>query len=363
MSTRRTLKLTTAAAPLRAGSWYPAKVLAAVPADPEGGTDAWTQLMKQGEFYDPRYGNFAIDAGTYTSIVENFQRLTKAVPGDYDHAFAENGNSRACGWVKELQVRGDELWGLVSWTDSAAAAIRAGEYRYISPEFTYDYVDEQGGHHGPALIAFGLTNRPFLEGMREVTLAVAASGAVILNTPAAAGTPTLEEPQVDLKKMALALGLAETASEDEILAAAAKLRDGAPGDVTLSKQDHDALLAAAAEGEAAKKQAHDTERNVVLTAAETELKIPPAHRPVWEAQFDRDPDGTKKLLAEMKPLPVTTLAGTTGGGKVDDGELPADAPRPARVHALAEAKMKATQGLSYVDAVRAADLEIDRPAV
>ena len=65
----------------------------------------------------------------------------------------------------------------------------------------------------------------------------------------------------------------------------------------------------------------------------------------------------------MQPLPVTTLAGTTGGGKVDAGELPADAPRPARVHALAEAKMKATQGLSYVDAVRAADLEIDRPAV
>ena len=66
-----------------------------------------------------------------------------------------------------------ELWADVEWTETAAGYIRAGEFRYISPEWDMDYRSEKTDTKiGPALLAIGLVNRPFLSGMAPVELPV-----------------------------------------------------------------------------------------------------------------------------------------------------------------------------------------------
>ena len=64
-----------------------------------------------------------------------------------------------------------ELWAEVHWTEAAAEYIRAEEFRYISPEFDLDYRSEKDDNRiGAALLAIGLTNRPFLNGMAAVEI-------------------------------------------------------------------------------------------------------------------------------------------------------------------------------------------------
>ncbi|TAD86534.1 MAG: hypothetical protein EAZ99_19870, partial [Alphaproteobacteria bacterium] len=47
------------------------------------------------------------------------------------------GNTRAHGWVVELQVRADGLWGRVEWTESGRDLVQSKAYRFSSPVFTH----------------------------------------------------------------------------------------------------------------------------------------------------------------------------------------------------------------------------------
>ena len=343
--------------------------LAAVPAtNDEGETvESWIQVLKTGEFYDPRYGDFVVTKETLDSIVENFDRLPLGVPGDYDHSFQMTGSSLASGWVRKIELREEEsLWTLVSWTSSAVDAIRAGEYRFISPEYTFDYIDERGEHHGPALLAFALTNRPFLEGMAEVTLAVekasAAGGSYLLASYRTATEPNTEkeESDVDLKKLARALRLSDDATEEEVLARAEELSSEAS--VTLSKEEHAELVAAAEAGKAAAQEAHEAKRETVLASAIREGKIPPAHKSVWARSYDSDPAGVSKEI-EGLPIILARKPDSSGTpGSTLPPEVRTDAPKSERVHALALAKQKDNPDLSYRDAVSAAYREVDDEA-
>lgn len=95
---------------------------------------------------------------------------------DYEHQTlnsAENGlPAPAAGWFHALEWReGAGLFATdVRWTERAKAMITAGEYRYLSPVFSYD---QKTGevlelHH------VGLTNFPALDGMASLPALAAA---------------------------------------------------------------------------------------------------------------------------------------------------------------------------------------------
>ena len=70
---------------------------------------------------------------------------------------------------EDAEIPYQEMWARVKWTATAAQMIRDEEFRYISPEFDLDFTDEGTGNKiGGALLAIGLTNRPFLKGMAPV---------------------------------------------------------------------------------------------------------------------------------------------------------------------------------------------------
>jgi phage I-like protein len=123
------------------------------------------------------------------------------------HKEANGQPAPAAGWFKQLQFRpGDGLYATdVRWTPRAAAMIAAGEYRYLSPVF----------HYAPdgTVLALGpaaLTNTPGLDGLTD--LSRAALSALFSQE---------ESPMKDLLK---ALGLPETATEAEALAALTDLK-------------------------------------------------------------------------------------------------------------------------------------------
>jgi len=356
------IRLTTAVAPERLYAF------AAMPQDIAAGSETWIQLFKVGDFYDWRYGDFSINAEHFSRMVENFTTRAASVPGDFDHSFAQGEGSLAAGWTKALEVRegpeGPELWGQVVLTERAAEAVRSGEYRFISPEFSLNHMNERGEAIGPCLLAWGLTNRPFLEGMAEVTLAASRDGRVLARAGAAARQHTTqEETEMDLVKLRKALGLAEDASEEMVLAKAGELALAAqpkPDTVTLSRQEAEDLRASAKEGEAAKETLRLSQRDAALDKAISEGRLAPAAREQFAALYDANPDATKLALDAM---PVTPGFGGSAGGAASDapGEADESAPIGQRIEAKAQALMAATPTLTLAKAYEQADREL-RPA-
>lgn len=302
----------------------PFYTFASLPTEVEDGTTTWVQVMKSGAFSDPRYGEFDIDASLMDSMVANFDRLSRAVPFDYDHSFAKSGDSRAAGWIRSLQRRGSAkaatLWAEVMFTRAAVDAVKSGEYRYVSPEFTRNYVDETGTEQGPALLAVGLTNRPFLEGMAEVALST--GGAVYLHTK--------EIPTVDPKQLAQMLGLPADTPESVILAKAAEfkqLAERAPAadQVVLSAEDHRILLDAKAKADADAQAARVALRDAQLDGWIKDGKLMPAQREVIALAYDADADKVVAQFTAMQAHPGFQPAGGEGdplpGTDADDAGL------------------------------------------
>jgi len=116
---------------------------------------------------------------------------------DYEHQteLAEkNGQpAPAAGWLKRLDVRDTGIWAFVEWTEKARQMVAAREYRFVSPTINID-----AKRNILKIVGAGLTNRPAL-----VLTALAKEG----------------NHMTDLQRIAVAFGLSEGASVDEILAA------------------------------------------------------------------------------------------------------------------------------------------------
>lgn len=166
----------------------------------------WIQLIPAGTF-SGRDGRGPYHAGDQASL-QRVAELTRSYHGaaeivfDYEHQTLkapENGKpAPASGWIKEVEARTDGLFGRVEWTAAAAAAIRAREYRYLSPVFFHD---KDG--NVLALQNVALTNAP------NLNLAEVSAHSVFHQTHK-------EDP---MKRVLAALGLAEGASEDDALIA------------------------------------------------------------------------------------------------------------------------------------------------
>ena len=141
------------------------------------------------------------DAGAVLAATREHAGATDPVI-DYEHqidAAAQNGQpAPAAGWVKELEVRDGALWGRVEWTPRGAAHIGAREYRYVSPTFAFDARTRKV----KALHRAALTNAPALD-----MPALARDQGGLMN------------PE-HLTALAVALGLAGTATTEEVLAKA-----------------------------------------------------------------------------------------------------------------------------------------------
>lgn len=179
----------------------------------------WLQVTPAGSF-GPSDGRpmtvpaWHIDAVIAAKVIERFRARRKPPVVDYEHQTLhkeENGQpAPAAGWIRDLEWRdGQGLFAQVELTARARQYIADNEYRYFSPVFLYDaltgdVLDLQMG---------AFTNDPAIDGMEALSLRAAATFGLTLATP--------EDTTVNplLKALLAALGLPETTSEEQAIAA------------------------------------------------------------------------------------------------------------------------------------------------
>lgn len=162
-----------------------------------------------------------IDGAVAARLIAQVAARATDVVVDYEHQTlnsAENGlPAPAAGWFHALEWReGAGLFATdVRWTERARAMIDAGEYRYLSPVFSYDPKTGEvlDLHH------VGLTNYPALDGMASLPALAAARFDL-----AAPGTACAEENPVNREQLIALLGLSSDASEEDIQTALSALK-------------------------------------------------------------------------------------------------------------------------------------------
>lgn len=179
----------------------------------------WLQVTPAGHFTpadgrEIKVPSWHINQAVASKVIERFRSTKNKRVVDYEHQTLrkeENGQpAPAAGWYTDLQWReGEGLFAKVQLTARAANYIAEGEYQYFSPVFLYhpttgDVLDVQMG---------ALTNAPAIDGMQELSLRAAASFGCF-------DDPSEENPVNPLLRAVLAaLGLAETTTEEQAVAA------------------------------------------------------------------------------------------------------------------------------------------------
>ncbi|STZ75561.1 phage protease [Bergeriella denitrificans] len=298
--------------------------------------DGRIQLLPYGEFraidgrpFDAPAWYLTEDNGRDVVDLANAARNQLVV--DYEHQTLhkeKNGQpAPAAGWMRWLEFTPKGLFADVEWTDKAAAAIAAKEYRYISAVFSYDtkgYVRK--------IYHAALTNYPALDGMDEV---LAAASAQFLNPE------TEQNPMKELLQQLFGL---PQATEDELTAALTALLQAKPQGVALSADifkelaDKDSRIAALSALPAAQPDptqfapvalvqelqsqlaALTAERTAdkgaeLIAAALAAGKLLPAQKEWAESVLKQD--GGLAFLSSYidNAQPVAALTGTQTGGK------------------------------------------------
>jgi hypothetical protein len=126
------------------------------------------QIFKTGVFFHGWYGEIKLTKKIFKDMIRNFKDnvLEVDLMIDYNHRVEE-----AAAWIDKLVLvdteKGQgELWAEVKYTDEGKQKVEGNYYRYISGDFTLNFVhNETQKEFGPVLKGAALTNRPFIKGM------------------------------------------------------------------------------------------------------------------------------------------------------------------------------------------------------
>lgn len=145
-----------------------------------------------------KYGHLDFGPEFAAQLQKNFEDRVLKIDPVID---AEHQRGKAQGWIKRLwqgsfkhPVSGADVPSLmaeVDWTEAGAAAIKGGEFRYLSPEIGSYKDEETGKTYYPVLRSAALTNTPVLKLLPEVSLSDT-------GPPGAEKTVPLEVPEMRL---------------------------------------------------------------------------------------------------------------------------------------------------------------------
>lgn len=310
---------------------------------------------------------FLVDGEAMNAVVTQFNARGLDMVIDYEHQTeggdyaSPDGQAPAAGWIKALENRGpDGLWARVEWTEKARQYLTNREYRYFSPVFLVS----KSGRRLIELLRVALTNAPRLNWIRPIvakqhnpkgeTMEFLKKIAKSLGLPETASeaeviaalTKTQSAAPELLKLSATSAGLAETATSEEVIAAIKKLKQ--PVEVIACKDVLDAIgLAATAtksevvasihalkqrpgadvlrEIAALKAKLAARDRDELVASAIAAGKITPAQKEWAEKYALGDPEGFKLFIAkapQVVPVGGLPLPTSTGGAKgIEEAQL------------------------------------------
>lgn len=326
------------------------------------------QLFPAGEFRasDGRpkdAPHWKIDAELAAEIIVDFSARANHTVIDYEHQTLltmQNGQpAPASGWFSKLEWRDSGLYAIdVEWTERATTMIENGEYKYISPVFTYD--KKTGAIK--SLVNAALTNNPALDGMDAVAANQVSS---LISQQNEQEKLSMEELLNNLRWM---LNMPVTATQDEIVAELQKAIDqiksvatsvtSVPGfnivalvrshidqiatlTVAASNPDPAKFVAVAAmkalqdELTALKTKGSEREINEIVQAALQTGKLLPAQE-AWARSLGKENLASLKSYIDSSQ-PIAALTGTQTDGKppASGGQLDTQ-----NANAIAEAARK-----------------------
>jgi phage I-like protein len=236
-------------------------------------------------------------------VAEASNARLELLPIDENHATdlaaPKGGESPAFGWMKNLAADADgSIWAEVEWTERGKEALKDKSYRFISPVFQ----SEKDGEITTILRA-SLTNNPNLQ--------VPALNSAEMNESEYGGSMK--------KELCAALGLSETATDAQLLAAVKAFNAPKTAEqLNSAKQAVDLeayaprtdLCAMEARAVAAEKQIADlnaaklkSDAEAVVDEAIKARKIPPASREQYLA-FCSDNAGLEKVRGVLAVSPA-----------------------------------------------------------
>lgn len=287
------------------------------------------QIMKAGQYNHMWYGEFVINEALMIGMVSNWNAKTYGIDSmiDYDHECGE-----AAAWIKSLYMSPDnqELWAEVDWTPPGKQCIDDKTYRYISADFTTNFVNnETGADHGPVLFGAALTNRPFIKGMAPTTE---------LNDLTGGMQMTLQELQAANTKLADQVKAIQSEKDSEVK----RLTDESKAKDVQVKTLSDKVVALELDSAKAKKE---SEFAVLLA----EKKVVPAQKDAFiSGDMTAFLANAGKLNLKEEGHGKGTDAGGAEGGESDDDKL----------LKLAEAKFETKKFATMGDAISAAKREL-----
>ena len=145
-------------------------------------------------------GEFDVDEGSFQAMKAQIAQRGVDLVVDYEHQTLKGVEAPAAGWVKELKLEDGNIVAVVEWTPRGAEYLKNKEYRYLSPVVNVRKMDNKAiGLHSLAL-----TNTPAIENMTP-----------IVNSDNFKGG----HENMDMQKLAAALGLGPDATEEQIMEA------------------------------------------------------------------------------------------------------------------------------------------------
>lgn len=301
----------------------------------------WVHLLPQGEI---RTGDgrgpyrFAAAEQLIAASLQAGERLVIDENHATDLAAPKGLPAPAMGWVTELQARADGIWGKVEWTDAGKQLVAGRAYRGISPVIAHD----KAGNIA-ALLRASLVNKPNLRGLQtlhseETDMNLLQKLAKALGLPdstsedtlvtaittlhaekAKAATDQTVALQAQLDPLAEAAGLTKGAKADDIVAAVKQLVAGNADSATIVglqaelKAVGDQLVSIQSEGK--KKTA---EAFVDAAIAKGRVGVKP-QRDRYVTLHMADPAGTEAMINDLPALGGTML--TTAPIKTPAGEV------------------------------------------
>lgn len=295
------------------------------------GPPEWIHLVPYGQWGGHSVGPFEVTPAVGAQILANFERGGIDLVIDYEHqtiATMENGQpAPAAGWVDQLQLRDDGVWGHVrEWTPRATAHLHAREYRYLSPVIFFDATDRTTGVGvGARLSSAALTNIPFFAG--DLVPVISRQGASVnllalliplLSLPADATEQQVVDAVKAMKAMddagaTAAPAVAARTNLGDVAIKAMKWEAGIPEDAPAqlaATLTHKGLVPAkdlvAVQAELERVKAKSAGHGLVARALDAG-KISPAMKDAFGKWADSDPDAARDWM-DAAPVIVPLAA-------------------------------------------------------
>ncbi|BBE45499.1 MULTISPECIES: phage protease [Rhodococcus] len=254
--------------------------LVKIKADSTGQAPKTIELLRTGEWHTPWHGDFEITKQDLQQFAANVQAGVglvaddPKVPLNYGHASYD----KAAGWISHVYVSddGEALLGDPDWTPAAEEAIKAGEWRYLSPEFNprdWPWEDPEEEYHfvNNVLTGAALTNIPLFKKLKPITASRIKPEKAIRASAAGDGNKHNQGEPMDLKEIR-AKQVADLTEEEKTFLSENKADLTAEELKTfgLEEAEDEAANADAAKEAADKEAAEQAEADAKAAAEQTE---------------------------------------------------------------------------------------------